>query len=57
MHAVTAIFNRLVTADDGQDLVEYGLLVVLIAVIAMAGVSFLGEVIFTVLWEPLSNAI
>ena len=57
MHAVAAIFNRLVTADDGQDLVEYGLLVVLIAAIAIAGVSLLGNAVSAVLWTPLANAI
>ena len=57
MQAVIAVFNRFVAGDDGQDLVEYGLLVVLIAVLAIAGVSFLGNAVSAVLWQPLANAI
>jgi len=57
MHVVMAALNRFVARDDGQDLVEYGLLVVLIAVIAIAGVSFLGNAVSAVLWTPLANAI
>ena len=57
MQVVIAVFNRFVARDDGQDLVEYGLLVVLIAVIAIAGISFLGSAVNAVLWTPLANAI
>lgn len=57
MQTVIAVVNRLVAHDDGQDLVEYGLLVVLIAVIAIAGISFLGSTVSAVLWQPLANAI
>ena len=57
MQTMIAAFNRLVVHDDGQDLVEYGLLVVLIAVIAIAGISFLGNVVSAVLWTPLANAL
>ena len=57
MQAVVTMVSRLVETDDGQDLVEYGLLVVLIALVAIAGVSYLGDVIYTILWEPLANAI
>ena len=35
--AVTAI-RQLLDRDDGQDLIEYGLLAALIAIVAMAGV-------------------
>jgi Flp pilus assembly pilin Flp len=37
--------------DEGQDLLEYGLLVALIAVVAAAGVTTLGQTIQTVFWE------
>lgn len=57
MQAVIAVVNRFVARDDGQDLVEYGLLVVLIAIVAIAGISFLGNTVSSVLWTPLANAI
>ena len=43
---MTAI-GRLALRDDGQDLMEYGLLAALIAIVAMAGVTVLGNTIFT----------
>jgi Flp pilus assembly pilin Flp len=52
---VAALVRRLVVRDDGQDLLEYGLLVVLIAVVALAAVSSLGGTINTVLWQPIAN--
>jgi Flp pilus assembly pilin Flp len=57
MQAVITLFNRFVGRADGQDLVEYGLLVALIAIIAIAGISFLGNTVSAVLWTPLANAI
>ena len=57
MQQVAVFVRRLIVKDEGQDLVEYGLLVVLIALIAIAGVSYLGDVIYSVLWEPLADAI
>ena len=57
MHVVIAQFIRLVPGTEGQDLVEYGLLVALIAVIAIAGIGFLGNTVSAVLWQPLANAI
>ena len=38
MQQVLAIVGRLVKQDDGQDLLEYGLLVVLIAIVALGAV-------------------
>jgi Flp pilus assembly pilin Flp len=55
MQTVMTAFNRLLVRDDGQDLVEYGLLVVLIALIAIAGITFLGHTVEAVLWEPLAH--
>ncbi len=40
-----------ILGEDGQDLVEYALLLGLIALIAIAGVTFLGEQISTVMSE------
>ena len=51
---ITAI-GRLVRRDDGQDLIEYGLLAALIAIVAMAGVTVLGNTIYTVFWSTLAR--
>ena len=40
-----------VRRDHGQDLMEYGLLMALIAVVALAGVQTLGTTINDLLWE------
>ena len=47
--------ERLVLRDEGQDLLEYGLLVVLIAVAALAGVSSVANVIDGVLWRAIAQ--
>jgi Flp pilus assembly pilin Flp len=47
--------GRLVADDEGQDLLEYGLLAVLVAVVVMAGVTTLGQTIQTVFWEAIRH--
>jgi pilus assembly protein Flp/PilA len=42
-------------SEDGQDLVEYGLLVALIAVVAIGAVSVLGQTIYTVFWKTIQT--
>jgi Flp pilus assembly pilin Flp len=51
-HVIAAV-ARLAHDEDGQDLLEYGLLAVLIAVVVMAGVTTLGNQINTVLWQTI----
>ena len=41
--------------DEGQDLLEYGLLTALIAIIAMGAVTTLGNTINTVFWSAIAN--
>jgi len=53
---MTAV-GRLVLRDEGQDLIEYGLLAALIAVVAMVGVTTLGDTIYTVFWKDIGQAI
>ena len=53
---MTAI-GRLVLRDEGQDLIEYGLLAALIAIVAMVGVTTLGDTIYTVFWKDIGQAI
>jgi pilus assembly protein Flp/PilA len=53
---MTAI-ERLVSSETGQDLIEYGLLAALIAVVAMVSVSALGNTIYNVFWVQIGQAI
>ena len=48
---------RLRRACDGQDLLEYGLLAALIAVVAIVGISTLGQTIYDVFWRDIGQAI
>jgi len=58
MDAVVALVHRLVfRRDDGQDLIEYGLLVALIAVVAIAVVTAVGTTINTLFWETFTSVI
>lgn len=47
--------RRLTRPEDGQDLLEYGLLASLIAIFALAAVRLVGDQINTVLWETIAN--
>ena len=54
----TAVLNRIDQArrlEDGQDLLEYGLLAALIAVIALGAVSMVGNTVNTVFWTSIAN--
>jgi Flp pilus assembly pilin Flp len=42
-------------SEDGQDLLEYGLLVALIAVVALGAVSAAGNALSTVFWNVIAN--
>jgi Flp pilus assembly pilin Flp len=55
MRYVLAGIGRLVRHDDGQDLLEYGLLVVLIAILAMGAISTLGQTVLTVFWNDIAS--
>jgi Flp pilus assembly pilin Flp len=57
MAQMLAAIGRLVHRDDGQDLIEYGLLVALIALVALAGVSTVGQTIQTVFWNGIGQAV
>jgi Flp pilus assembly pilin Flp len=52
-----AAIGRLVHRDDGQDLIEYALLVALIGLVALVGVSTLGNTIQTVFWSGIGQAV
>lgn len=53
--AVTEI-QRLRRNEEGQDLLEYGMLMSLIAIVAMVSISALGNAILTVFWSAIAAA-
>jgi Flp pilus assembly pilin Flp len=48
--------GRLQRSEEGQDLLEYGLLVALIAIFAIGAVTSLGNVITGVFWNAIAAA-
>lgn len=46
---------RFPKSDDGQDLLEYGLLAALIAIVALGAVSTVGQTIYNVFWQTIAN--
>ena len=57
MHALVAIVQRLARHADGQDLIEYGLLVGLIAVVAIFAVTSVGSVVNGTLWNVVTTGL
>lgn len=56
MTRVLTTILELVRRDDGQDLLEYGMLATLIAIGAIVAISTLGDTIQNFWWEPIANA-
>lgn len=48
--------ERLGRSEDGQDLLEYGLLAALIAIVALGAVTALGNTIAGVFWNAIAAA-
>jgi Flp pilus assembly pilin Flp len=57
MVQVLLTIERAVFGDEGQDLLEYGLLAALIAIVAIAGVTTVGNTIYTVFWGSIGQAV
>jgi len=57
MKDMIAALRRLALRDEAQDLMEYGLLAALIAIVAMVSVSALGNQIFNVFWQNIAQAV
>ncbi|HTM02148.1 MAG TPA: Flp family type IVb pilin [Vicinamibacterales bacterium] len=53
IHLLTALLRD----DAGQDLIEYALLVALIAIVAVAGVTTVGTTVRDVFWVKIANAL
>jgi Flp pilus assembly pilin Flp len=57
MAHIQTVIGRLLVRDEGQDLIEYGLLVALIALVAVGAVTTVGNTIFTVFWSGIGQAV
>ena len=55
MQRAWLVLRRFVRADRGQDLIEYGMLAALIAVVAISAVTTLGTQVRVVLWQTIAN--
>ncbi len=55
MQRAWMLLRRWLRADHGQDLLEYGMLAALIAVVAITAVTTLGTQIRVVLWQTIAN--
>ena len=55
MQHVLAVVGRLVKQDEGQDLLEYGLLAVLIAIVALGAVMTLGQTVNNIFWNNIAQ--
>ena len=56
MQLTFSIVNRFRRNEQGQDLMEYGLLIALIAVFAMGAVGLVGNTILTIFWSAIAAA-
>ena len=54
--AVLKQVARVRRSEDGQDLLEYGLLAALIAIIALGAVTAVGNTISVVFWNAIAAA-
>lgn len=56
MQNALSFIRQFRNAEDGQDLLEYGLLAALIAIFALGAVAGLGNTIVTVFWGAIAAA-
>ena len=49
--------QRFMRCNDGQDLLEYGVLAALIALVAVGAVGFLGDHLNRVFWQAIGPSI
>ncbi len=55
---IDRISSRVFARDDhGQDLLEYGLLMALIAIVALAAVSSVGQTVYNVFWKAIASSV
>ena len=51
------VLQRWMRLDEGQDLLEYGLLAALIAIVALGAVGMLGDHLNRVFWQAIGPSI
>ena len=56
MQIALSFIRRFRRNEDGQDLLEYGLLAALIAIVALGAVAGLGATIMDVFWAAIAAA-
>jgi pilus assembly protein Flp/PilA len=56
MQRMLTIAKDLLRRENGQDLLEYGMLAALIAIVALAAVSSVGNTINTVFWQAIAKS-
>jgi Flp pilus assembly pilin Flp len=56
MQSIWTRLAGLAQRDDGQDLLEYALLVALIAIVAVGAVTSVGNVVTGVFWNTIAAA-
>ena len=56
MQTAISFIRQFRSAEEGQDLLEYGLLAALIAIFALGAVAGLGDTIKTVFWNAIAAA-
>ena len=44
-------------SEDGQDLLEYGLLAALSAIVAIGAVSAVGQTVYNVFWKSIGSSV
>jgi Flp pilus assembly pilin Flp len=57
MNRIVIALRRFVSDEQGQDLLEYGLLAVLVAIAAMAAVTTVGDTLNRLWWEQIADGI
>jgi Flp pilus assembly pilin Flp len=56
MQIALSVLRKFRRGEDGQDLLEYGLLASLIALVALGAVTTLGNTIVTLFWNVIAAA-
>ena len=57
MERAFAAIGRFGKTTEGQDLLEYAMLAALIAVVAIAGITTVGQTIYSVFWSSIGQTI
>ena len=55
MQRLLIVVSRLVREDDAQDLIEYSLLAMLIAIGAIVAVTSTGNALNSILWQTIAS--